>query len=443
MEELHEMTPVAGDRRTAIVLGASIAGLIAARVVASHFERVIIVDRRECIEDVALPQAEHAHVLLKRGLFSLESLFPGLVGELRRSGAIGLDPGEEWWMLLSAHEPYYRFNSGIEVLSFRRALLDRKLQSWLKNRHGNIEWLTGVRVLDVRLAADREPVVLLSGVSQSEPIEIHADLVIDCTGRNSQAPRWLREFGAEGMPRWRTQPLLGYTSLRLRDPELPGGRHALLVTPKANSPRGGVMFPVEDGTYMCTFAGMAGDYPPCECVELSRWLDTPRTETLKVALDSAEVVEDIKAFRKNECEFRRYEKLAHWPRGFLVLGDAVASFNPVWGQGMTSAVLQGEVLLSALARGSLSGRRLLKLQRRIARVIRPIWLLSSAEDRRFLPTQSGWFESLMYRFNDAVFELATTDRLTALRILEVLHLLRSPVALLDPRILLRLLFRAR
>jgi hypothetical protein len=147
--------------------------------------------------------------------------------------------------------------------------------------------------------------------------------------------------------------------------------------------------------------------------------------------------------RATENRLRHYDRLGRLPDGVVALGDAACAFNPVYGQGMTAAVLGAEVLDRWLREGSLHhgpGRGRL-FQRRLARATAAAWRLSAGADARFRTTAGpppGRVARLNGCYLDGVMRAATRRPWVRRRLAEVLHLLRPPSALFGPGVLARL-----
>ena len=205
------------------------------------------------------------------------------------------------------------------------------------------------------------------------------------------------------------------------------------------STRYAVVFPIEGNRWIVTLAGCLEDYPPGDdagFLEFARGLDRP---DVYEAIRHAESLSEIATFRFPAQQRRHYERMAHVPDRLVVMGDALCSFNPLYGQGMSVAALEAEALGALLADApNLDGigKRFFK---RAARIVADPWLLATGAD--FLYPDVGGRRppgsALLGWFNMRVLRRCGTDAEVARRFLDVMHLLRGPLALATPRLLLR------
>lgn len=439
----------------AIVLGGSLAGLLAARVLARHFDRVTVIERDAYPSNTAVrkgvPQASHVHALMRRGQQVIEELFPGLLGELLADGAHLVDvAGEVAWLTPAGWGA--RFPSDLNIIGFTRPLLDLHVRRRLAydprvrilEETETLRLLPGaggVRVSGIRCRARRT-----GGVEE----ELHADLVVDATGRGSRAPRWLEELGYQAPLETVVNGFLGYASRLYRVPE--GfdsdwkGAYVQLAPPQ--STRGGIMLPVEGGRWLVTLLGGDRDYPPTgdeEFLAFARGLPSP---VIYDAIKAAEPLTPVRSHRATENRRRHYERLRRQPDNFLVTGDAACAFNPVYGQGMTAAALGALALDESLCEqkrlhlnGELSGLAW-RFQRRLAKANAAPWLLATGEDFRYRGVEGGATNvvtRLLHRYMDSVVRLATRDEVVRLVFLENMHMLKTPPSLFHPRVSLRVL----
>lgn len=439
--------------RHAVVLGGSLAGLLTARILSDHFDHVTLIERDAYLETTetrrGIPQANHVHGLLARGREILEELFPGLQDELVAAGAPLLDMANEIaWFTPKGWG--VRFPSDLMVLAFTRPLLDLHVRRRLATN-------TKVEILDntdvMRLLPDSTGnrlagVLICPRVSEADrrvAQELRADLVVDTTGRASRAPRWLEDIGYEAPEEICVDAHLAYASRQYRIPEnFDGGwQCAYVQAAPPEQKRGAILFKVEDNRWLVTLIGRAGDQPPSDepgFLEFARSLQVP---IIYDAIRMAEPVSSIKTHRATQNRLRRYERTKAMPENFLLLGDAVCAFNPVYGQGMTTAALGVKMLDKCLREhnGSLSdlSRR---FQKRLAKINEAPWLLATGEDYRYPETVGGspsLMTRFMHRYMDHVVQLATNSVVVRKVLLQAFNMLIPPTALFQPRILFRVL----
>jgi len=439
--------------RHAVVLGGSLAGLVTARILADHFERVTLVERDAYFDTSdsrkGIPQANHVHGLLMRGCQILEGLFPGLQDELVAAGAPLIDMANEIaWFTRAGWG--VRFPSELKVLALTRPLLDLHVRRRL-TRNPRIEILDNTDV--VRLIPDSRN-NYLAGVlicprntetDRRVAKELRADLVVDTTGRASRAPRWLTDLGYEAPEEIVIDANIGYSSRLYRIPDnFDGGwQCAYVQSAPPERKRGAILFKVEGNRWLVTLIGGGGDHPPSD--ELG-FLEFVRSLPVSIVYDAIRVAQPltpIKTHRSTQNRMRHYERAKELPENFLLLGDAVCAFNPVYGQGMTTAAL-GAVTLDKMLRernGNLSGLSR-QFQKRLAKVNETPWMLATGEDYRYTETVGGspnWFNRFMHHYMDHVLQLATHSMAVRRTLLRVFNMLIPPTALFRPRILFRVL----
>jgi 2-polyprenyl-6-methoxyphenol hydroxylase-like FAD-dependent oxidoreductase len=438
-------------RAHAVVIGGSMAGLLAARALADHFGRVTVLERDRLPDGPdgrkGTPQARHIHVLLTAGRRALEQLFPGLMGELVAAGALDYDALNDMdWNTAAGWG--VRFPSPIRVLGAtrdliewgirRRVLADARITVWQQ-----------IDAVSLRLDPAGRRVVGLTvddraAGTQGEALD--ADLIVDAAGRASRTPLWLE---AAGFPRPRetvVNGFLGYASRFVRPPTTWKGDWKTMYVqcaPPARK-RGGVIASVEGGRWMVTLAGGGKDYPPTDeegFKAFARSLADPR---FPEAYEAAEPLSEIVGTKTTENRVRHYEELTRRPEGLLIAGDAACAFNPVYGQGMSTAAVGAVTLSECLRRhgaGSLDGLAS-AFQKKLAKANSRAWLLATGEDYRYAEAEGpppGRLTRLMHGYLDRVTALSVRSPSVRLRLMEVLHLIRSPASLCSPDVLVRAL----
>jgi len=270
--------------------------------------------------------------------------------------------------------------------------------------------------------------------------------VVDASGRPSRAPRWLKDLGYEPPQESVIDAHLGYTSRLYRIPKgfEPGWKGAYVQLAPPEHTRGGALLPIEGGRWMVTLAGTGGDYPPTDERGFLGFARSLRTPILYDALKGAEPLSQISGYRATENRIRRYEELSRQPHNFVVAGDALCTFNPVYGQGMTVAALGAEVLEACLEErrdGDLVGLSN-RFQRKVAKVNGPAWAMATAQDLRVpgvIGGSPGLVERLMGRYMDVAVELSTESERVRLTLLEAMNMLKPPSALFVPAVALKVL----
>jgi len=438
--------------RHAVVIGGSMGGLLAARALADHYDRVTVLERDRLPDGPdprkGTPQARHIHVLLTAGRRVLERMFPGLIQDLVAAGAEDYDAiaDMEW---LSPAGLAVRFPSDIRLLGATRDLIEWGVRKRMES-DTRIQVRTGVDATGLRLdAAGRVAGLNVENRSGSEKAAevLDADLVVDAGGRGSRTPHWL---DALGYPRPRETVVNGFLGYASRLVRPPADRKAdwktfyIQCAPPLRR-RGGVIATVEGGNWIVTLAGGGKDYPPTDEDEFrafARSLPDPR---FAQAYEAAEPLTPIVGTKSTENRVRHYEELARRPEGLLVTGDAACAFNPVYGQGMSAAAVGADVLDAALRahRPSRPDGLAARFQKRLAKAnIRP-WVLATGEDYRYVEVEGpkpGLLSGLTHRYLDRVIALTTRSPRVRVRFMEVIHLVRSPASLFAPGLLARAAF---
>jgi len=439
--------------RHAVVLGGSLAGLLAARVLSDHFEQVTLIERDAYTETTearrGMPQANHVHGLLARGREILEELFPGVQDEMIVAGAPVVDMANEIAWLTPAGWGV-RFPSALKILAFTRPLLDLHVRRRL-TQNPRVTILDNTEVL--RLLpdsnADRLAGVLIcprtSEGDRKVAKALRADLVLDATGRASRAPRWLKDLGYEPPEEIVIDAHLAYASRLYRIPENfdADWQCAYVQAAPPEQKRGAILFRVEDNRWLVTLLGRAGDTPPSDDAGFLEFARGLRVSTIYDAIRVAEPLTPVKTHRATQNRLRKFERAKRLPENFLLLGDSVCAFNPVYGQGMTTAALGAMTLQKCLREQGSSWRGLSRrFQERIARVNAAPWMLATGEDYRYRETVGGspsLMNKFMHRYMDQVVRLATRSVAVRKVLLLAFNMLVPSTALFQPRVLLRVL----
>lgn len=442
---LHRYDPALMDTAHghAVVIGASMAGMLAGRALADGFEQVTIIERDTLPDDPVtrrgVPQARQPHVLLEAGRETAEDMLPGLSERLLTEGGLLLD----WTTDLSffdegdflARGPYR-----IPMFVASRALLEYVTRDLL-DAEDAITFRTGCRWTDLVFDGRGETVTGVSFTDDDGAIEhLDAELVVDATGRASQTPRLLRSHGFTEPDIDEVRIDVNYASVLVERP--PDDRRMYVLPPSPPLTRGGGAFPLEDDRWVVTLQGVHGDDPPDDPDELVEFAASlPIDEIEDILTEHAWCSREIICHPFPSTLRRRYEHLDRVPERFVAIGDAVASFNPVYGQGMSVAAMESVLLQQVIADGGLEdiGPRFFT---RAADIIDNAWFLAVVADFAFEQTTGPKPRgaTLFNRYLSRVIRTGHTDGYVANRLCEVLMLQREPSALLKPDILRRVLY---
>jgi 2-polyprenyl-6-methoxyphenol hydroxylase-like FAD-dependent oxidoreductase len=432
-----------GDR--AVVLGASVAGLVTARALRDFFETVTVVER-DVLPDNAVnrrgvPQGRHPHGLLARGAQALEELFPGLLDELVLAGVPYFD-GRDMSRLhynLNGH----RIVSTGSAEDFTAYLTSRPFLEYHLRRRvraiGNVALLDDHDVVELTSTSDRGRIIGVRTVNRHsrEESTLAADLVVDATGRGARTPAWLESLGYPRPVEDHVVVHLTYASQALR--MRPGALHemGLIIGVVPGRPTGAFLVGCENDTWLFTVMGMAGGEPPSERAAMYEFAEEFTPAHVLAALRAAEPLGQVARHRVPSSQWRRYDKMRRFPDGLLVAGDATCSFNPIYGQGMTVAALEALALRDCLSRGTTDlPRRFFKAT---ARPIRQAWQLAAGGDLA-LPEIGGAQPLATRLFNgyvDRVLTAAESDTAAFNQFARVTGLVDPATRLLRPAMVWR------
>ncbi len=441
-----------GRDGTAVVVGASMAGLLAARVLAEHVDRVVVLDRDTLPEDAVprggAPQTAHPHGLLARGRRGLEELFPGLTADLVALGAVPGDMQEDFrW--INQGVPMARGRSGLNGLLVSRPLLEREVRRRvLADPRITVRGQVVVRSLTDD-GADRVTGVV--GVDRDDPAgsaerRWDADLVVDASGRQSSAPEWLSALGFEPPEEERVEVDVAYATRHYRrEPGHLDGDAGLAMPGTPGNPRSGVLLAQEGDRWICGLGGILGDRPPLDPDGFEAYAASLPSPVLHEFIRSAVPLDEPRRFRFPASVRRRYERLARSPRGLLVTGDAVCSFNPVYGQGMTVACLEALALRDVLRRGLDRPSLAREFWQACAPTVDVPWQIAAGGDRRFpgVPGQVDRRTRLLNGYVARVQRAAAVDPAVGTAFLRVANLEAPPSSLMSPPVLARVVRSSR
>jgi flavin-dependent dehydrogenase len=286
--------------------------------------------------------------------------------------------------------------------------------------------ITGVRLIRRQVEAPEETLT--------------ADLVVDAGGRGSRAPAWLESLGYDRPEKEEIRINMGYTTRYFRrQPDHAPGINAIVVAPNLPGKVGGVIVAQEDNRWIVTLFGYSGHHAPLdpqEFLEFARNLPTPDIYNI---IKDAELLNEPAAYKFPANLRQRYEKLARFPEGYLVIGDALCSFNPIYGQGMTVAATEAEALEECLANGDSQLAK--RFFNQAGKIIDTPWSSAAGSDLRNPEVEGN--RTPMVRFInwyiDRLHIAAQQDAEVSIAFLKVINMLTPPPTVMHPRIAWRIL----
>jgi 2-polyprenyl-6-methoxyphenol hydroxylase-like FAD-dependent oxidoreductase len=350
--------------RQAVVIGGSLAGLMTARVLADYFDHVTVLERDE-LEDrpvihKSIPQGNHLHGLLQSGQRALESLYPGFTWELRTLGATRAIVGRDIVWYLPDGKAYNPTGSLREPLDlgFEGHCASRGLLEFLIRRLTlalpNVRLETGVTVRELAHSGGH-----VQSVRCNDSRLFAAELVVDAGGRGSRAPLWLEAMGFARPAETTIGVDTAYSTAHFRRPQSYAGEPLIFVTgPAPHFIRRGYLITIENETLLVSLIGRFGDYPPTDQAGFFTFAKELHSPFISELIGEAEQLTPVHHYRFPTSVQRHYERMASFPEGLLILGDALCSFNPIYAQGMSAAALQASALQQILSERATQSRGL-------------------------------------------------------------------------------------
>ncbi|GAA3625111.1 FAD-dependent oxidoreductase [Streptomyces fenghuangensis] len=430
--------------RSAIVLGGSLAGMLAARALAD-FATVTVVERDTLPEGPGprrgLPQAQHTHVLWSGGARAVEELLPGTADLLRGRGAHHV-PVPTDMVVLSPRGWFRRWEESHHTLLCSRELLDWTVRRQVLG-HERVTVLEGATAEGLLGDATAVTGVRVRRADGGEE-RLTADLVVDATGRASRASSWLRELGLPAPAERRIDPGLVYASRVFRAPPAVRalGRFPTVFVqadPRRAPGQGALLIMIEDGRWLVTLSGTRGGEPVKESDAFVDFaLRAPRHPLIGRLIADAEPLTGVTLTRATANYRRYYERMRRWPEGFAVLGDALAAYNPSYGHGMSTAAQSAVALRDTVGRHGWDAPGLARhVQRAVAGPVDAAWILAVGQDVLYPgATEHGptFRDKLASAYISRLLHTATGNGWVARRITDVTSLERTASVLGDPRL---------
>jgi 2-polyprenyl-6-methoxyphenol hydroxylase-like FAD-dependent oxidoreductase len=430
----------------AVVMGASMAGLLAARPLADAFDEVVVADRDPLLEGAAprrgVPQGRQVHALLARGRQALDELLPGLSQELVARGALRFDTGTDARVHLDRDRMVVVQRTGIEGILLSRPLLEDQVRRRVL-AFPRVRAVPGVAAEPV-LHGGRVTGVRLDGNGRAGEV-LTADLVVDATGRGSHTPAWLERSGFARPAESTVDVGVSYSGFIF--PRRPDDLDRVLVVLTFAHPqqrRLAVTLAIEGDRWLITAIGYCGDRPPADLAGFRDFLDTTDAPEIAALARSREPLAPVAAVHRFPASVRRhYERLTVQPDGLLVTGDAVASFTPVYAQGMTVAALDALALREALAGGPVGLSR--RFTTAVGGIVDLVWDLSAGSDLAlpYVPGSRPLKNRVLNRYMNMVTSACTVDAGVGVRFGRVINMLDRPETLIAPGMVLGVVRGAR
>lgn len=434
-------------RTHALVMGASLGGLLTARALSQYFDRVTLIERdpihHEPESRQGQPHTRHLHGLLPAGFQIMKNYFPDLGDALSAAGANVCDFAESMvWQTYGGYRK--RFDMHLPAVIMSRPLLEHLIRERVLALP-NVQLIDNCAVHGLLSTPDKQRV---TGVSvqrrdSGQPENLTADLVVDATGRGSRSSAWLTTLGYDAPATSEVSVKVGYaTRIYKRNPADPRGKNWFLFTPNAPKERRfGGLFPLEGDRWIISVGGWHGDNAPTDAAGFTDFIRSLPMPELYDIVSQSEPLTEPYAYKFPASLRRHYEKLTRFPLGYLVLGDAISSFNPTYGQGMTSAAMQVEALDALLKQGIADDKLAKTFFRKAASIIDTPWQLAVGEDFRYAetvgPKPPG--VDLINKYVARVQRATLRDEVVCAAFLRVMSLLKPPTSLFHPRIFWRVM----
>jgi 2-polyprenyl-6-methoxyphenol hydroxylase-like FAD-dependent oxidoreductase len=374
---------------TACVLGGSIAGLLAARVLADHARTVLIIERDEVNTEgrprAGVPQDRQGHVLLPGGRAQIERWLPGFTCEAQDCGAVLVGPDRQAVYLGDQQQMPIRENS---ILTGTRPFLESRIRCRVLALP-NVSTLSGQAT---GLAFRDEAVHAVHYVVDGAEHVVKIDFVVDAMGRSSKASEWVERAGFQRPQLHRLRTDINYaTALFERSENLGEQPLTTLAQPAGPSTPDGLALAgavaVEDNQWMVLLMAYEPDRPPTS-IERFRATCAKLPPVFGHAVRGP-LTREILTYRQADSRRRDFAGLTRFPARLTSVGDAVASFNPIHGQGISSAAMHASCLSEYLVSAPSLGRAATEFFDLQAVVTDAAWTHSAGADAARLDALHG------------------------------------------------------
>jgi 2-polyprenyl-6-methoxyphenol hydroxylase-like FAD-dependent oxidoreductase len=435
--------------KQAIVIGAGISGLAAARALADHFDRVVVLESDQ-LPDLAtprpgVPQGKQAHGLLGGAIEALEEMFPDFVQDLARAGAVPINPGFEILQEMPGMDPFPLGKWDWCIYALTRPLIEQTLRRRVE-RHNNISLRRGCRVLGI-LGTSHGSFATAVRVETTSGTEIlPADLVVDASRHGGLTTSFLQAAGLPTPEETTIGVDIRYGTALYALPDDALGQFKAIVT-FAKAPEGvhsAYLLPVKNNSYQLLLVGRGDDAPPADGDEFLAYTRKLATDSVHNAMKGAKRLNEVARFGFPESRWRHFAQLDRFPQNLFPIGDAICLLNPIYGQGITVAVQEANILRRLLSANAAEGHPPAMLARQFLTkaeaLLKEPWAMSAVPDFIYPRTRGERPADLEQRLNSqfALTRLATQDPAVWELMSEVRHLLKPLAALEEPGLVRRL-----
>lgn len=435
--------------KNAIVIGGSIAGLFTAKALTRHFEHITIIERDEYPDEPTFrdgtPQARHAHIMLYAAQHAVNTYFPDLTAQMEAEGVDKIVWGRDSALYMPGAGWMPRPETDCVTFTCSRPRLEWMMRRSLLD-HPQITFRTQVLCTGLVMDGDTVTGVNLHDKVTRQADVLHADLVVDASGRSSKTPEWLEALGYPTPKETVVNAYLGYATRWYREPEgfkADWKAIAAFANPRTGDNRSGLILRLENGLWSVVVYGANQDYPPTEEAGFMAFAKSLNVPEIYEAIQHAEPVTPIYGYRRTENRLRHYHQLKRRPENFIILGDAVCSFNPVYGQGMSVAGKEVMALDNLLSKRGIGKGFAAAFQKRLSATIQDAWLMATGSDLAYPGTDGTRPNAIMRKMQQYLdfiqMSLIGHDADFAYTFLRVLNMKARPFALMHPRFLFKAL----
>jgi 2-polyprenyl-6-methoxyphenol hydroxylase-like FAD-dependent oxidoreductase len=433
--------------KQAVVIGAGISGLVAARALSDHFERVIVLERDELPRGATprpgVPQGKHPHSLLAGGLIALNELFPDFTNSALQAGGHAADVGADVQIEYPGLPELPRSRLELMVVLMSRPQLELVIRTRLE-KCGNVSVIGGCHHVSILGEPNSRAVTAVlyenrDGTRQ----KVAAELVVDASGRGAPTLDFLRNVGLPDPEETVIGVDINYATALYDVPTAVGPDFKASIT-LAESPeksRSSCVVLREDGLWFVLLVSRGADRSPTDEDAFTAFSQDLLTSTTYDLIKRGKRRGEISRFTFPESRRRHFNRMSVFPRGLVPLGDAVCRLNPVYAHGMTvaakEAVILGEVLRECASNDDpLDGLSCDYLQR-IESVIDDPWIISSVPDLLYPDARGQRPENFrqVLEYQVALAKAATRDAVLNKLCVEVRDLVKPASAVHAPEII--------